>query len=109
MVRSGFRCSCHFTYAWDCPNRKPEGGAQPAAEVDSTPASGQPAAGARRDSDRGPEKDKPLAFVDDPATPEEWAAKQHLLFAGMPELKKGWIRIRSKSKGHLFYYNIATG
>lgn len=122
MVRSGLRCSCHFTYVWRCPNRKPEDGAQPAVEVESTSATSQAATGARLNSDRdraakprsGPRTpEKPPARVDDrvadPATPAEWAAKQHLLFAGMPELRKGWIRIRSKSKGDLFYYNTTTG
>lgn len=44
-----------------------------------------------------------------PETPEEWAAQQSKLFAGLPPLRRGWIRIRSKSKGLVYYYNMESG
>jgi len=45
----------------------------------------------------------------EPDTPEGWLAVQNKFFAGLPALKKGWIRIRSKSKGLVYYYNIDNG
>jgi len=52
---------------------------------------------------------KKTTAVPDPQTPEEWAALQDRLFPGMPALKPGWIRIRSKSKGLVYYYNMDSG
>lgn len=45
----------------------------------------------------------------DPETPEGWIAMQDTLFGNLPKLKAGWIRIRSKSKGLLYYYHVKTG
>jgi len=49
------------------------------------------------------------AMKREPDTPEEWAKQQDTIFAGQPELRPGWIRIRSKSKGLVYYYNMKTG
>merc|ERR1712032_870246 len=52
---------------------------------------------------------KATAPVKEPTTPEEWAAQQSRLFPNYPKLKKGWIRIRSKTKGLVYYYNTRNG
>jgi len=55
------------------------------------------------------QKPKAVAPVKEPKTPEEWAAQQCRLFPNHPKLKKGWIRIRSKTKGLVYYYNTRNG
>jgi len=59
----------------------------------------------------GPKKASPapVGGLSEPDTPEGWLAVQHKFFPGMPALQKGWIRIRSKSKGLVYYYNIDSG
>lgn len=45
----------------------------------------------------------------DPKTTDGWIAAQERLFGDQPKLKPGWIRIRSKSTGKLYFYNTNTG
>merc|ERR1712232_276871 len=45
----------------------------------------------------------------DPDTVEGWAAAQQRLFGGLHPLPKGWIRMRSKTKGLIYYYNLDSG
>lgn len=51
----------------------------------------------------------PSSTLKEPETPEEWAAQQDRKFPGMPPLRKHWIRIFSKSKGLIYYYNMLSG
>jgi len=65
-----------------------------------------------KEAKKEPQKPKVLkaaAPVKEPTTPEEWAAQQSRLFPNHPKLKKGWIRIRSKTKGLVYYYNTRNG
>lgn len=62
------------------------------------------------------EEDEEEAVIDpsaevpaDPDTLEGWITLQHRLFPGLPKLKPGWIRMRSKSRGLVYYYNVQTG
>eukprot|EP00929_Paragymnodinium_shiwhaense_P100749 TRINITY_DN632_c4_g1_i1.p1 TRINITY_DN632_c4_g1~~TRINITY_DN632_c4_g1_i1.p1 ORF type:complete len:585 (+),score=144.82 TRINITY_DN632_c4_g1_i1:135-1889(+) len=54
---------------------------------------------------------KPEAPVPEkmPTTMEEWKAAQSRLFGHLPKLPEGWIRMKSKSKGLLYFYNWQTG
>jgi len=45
----------------------------------------------------------------EPTSVHEWAAQQQRLFGHLPALAADWIRIRSKSKGTLYLYNMKTG
>lgn len=56
-----------------------------------------------------PKKKKRKRTVEDPESLEGWIEMQDVIFAGEKPLKKGWIRIRSKSKGLVYYYNKETG
>merc|ERR1712107_770996 len=47
--------------------------------------------------------------LQDPDTVEEWIALQDAIFGSLPPLPKGWIRIRSKSRGLVYFYNTKTG
>jgi len=49
------------------------------------------------------------ASVTQPETVDEWVAAQRELFPGLPALPRGWIRMRSKSTGLTFYYNVDSG
>eukprot|EP00435_Cladocopium_sp_Y103_P024017 s1405_g5.t2 len=44
-----------------------------------------------------------------PATPEQWAAAQSKFFPGSHKLRPNWIRIRSKSTGEVYFYNMVSG
>jgi len=44
-----------------------------------------------------------------PSTPEEWQLAQARLFGSLPPLKPNWIRIRAKSTGKVYYYNMVSG
>ncbi|CAE7663661.1 HET-E1 [Symbiodinium necroappetens] len=44
-----------------------------------------------------------------PSTPEEWQLAQARLFGALPPLKPNWIRIRAKSTGKVYYYNMVSG
>lgn len=44
-----------------------------------------------------------------PNTPEEWQAAQSRFFSGRPKLRPHWIRIRSKSTGKVYFYNMVSG
>mmetsp|Transcript_72807 Transcript_72807/g.210789 ORF Transcript_72807/g.210789 Transcript_72807/m.210789 type:complete len:86 (+) Transcript_72807:1289-1546(+) len=70
------------------------------AEAGAAKRPAAPAPGAR-----GGAKASPV----EPDTPEEWQELQDEMFPGMPPLLPGWIRIRSKSKGLVYYYNMETG
>lgn len=50
-----------------------------------------------------------LETAKEPDSLEGWKAAQDRLFGHMRPLRKGWIRIRSKSKGLLYYYNVVSG
>eukprot|EP00434_Breviolum_minutum_P035396 symbB.v1.2.031333.t1/scaffold3624.1/size53936/3 len=43
-----------------------------------------------------------------PNTPEEWQAAQSRFFSGRPKLRPHWIRIRSKSTGKVYFYNMIS-
>lgn len=45
----------------------------------------------------------------DPDSVEGWIIQQNQIFHGMPKLQKNWIRIRSKSTGLVYYYNVESG
>mmetsp|Transcript_25551 Transcript_25551/g.56329 ORF Transcript_25551/g.56329 Transcript_25551/m.56329 type:complete len:506 (-) Transcript_25551:141-1658(-) len=47
--------------------------------------------------------------AEEPTSVEGWIAAQATLFAGESRLPKGWIRIRSKSKGLVYFYNVVSG
>jgi len=66
-------------------------------------------ASAPRKAAAAPPRKQPRTSLPDPQTPEEWAEVQDELFPGLAPLKKGWIRIRSKSKGLVYFYNIDSG
>lgn len=46
---------------------------------------------------------------EDPTTTEGWVEAQDRLFGNLPPLKDGWIRIRSKSSGLVYYYSTKNG
>jgi len=52
---------------------------------------------------------KPAVPEKMPATTEEWRASQDRLFGDLPKLPDGWIRMKSKTKGLIYYYNFKTG
>jgi len=45
----------------------------------------------------------------EPQTKEEWMRRQKEFFSHLPALPKGWIRVRAKSHGKIYYYNVNTG
>lgn len=49
------------------------------------------------------------APTEDPDTTQGWIKHQDTIFAGLPKLPKDWIRIRSKSKGLVYFYNTRLG
>jgi len=53
--------------------------------------------------------DPPADNEAEPTTTEGWIAAQDRLFHGQPKLKAGWIRIRSKTRGLVYYYNTKNG
>mmetsp|Transcript_144494 Transcript_144494/g.402561 ORF Transcript_144494/g.402561 Transcript_144494/m.402561 type:complete len:465 (-) Transcript_144494:85-1479(-) len=67
-----------------------------------------PVAAARGEAE-APREVGPVASLEDPDTTEGWVAAQSRLFAGLPKLPKGWIRIRSKTRGLVYFYNVDTG
>merc|ERR1712151_699211 len=58
---------------------------------------------------KAPRRSAPPENEADPDTVEGWAAAQQRLFGGLPPLPKGWIRMRSKTKGLIYYYNLDSG
>lgn len=55
------------------------------------------------------EEEDPDACYEEPTTTEGWIKAQKRLFGTLPRLPKGWIRIRSKSKGLIYFYNVEDG
>jgi len=49
------------------------------------------------------------APMEEPETKEGWIKHQKAFFGNLPPLPTGWIRIRSKSSGNVYYYNVDTG
>lgn len=46
---------------------------------------------------------------EEPDSVEGWVKAQKRLFSGLPKCPKGWIRIRSKSRGLVYFYNVDDG
>merc|ERR1712062_366452 len=61
---------------------------------------------ARAEGDDGDDEDDPNRV---PESVDGWVKAQHRLFSGLSKLPKGWIRMRSKSKGLIYFYNVDTG
>lgn len=61
------------------------------------------------DEDEDPLAPLDLDALDEPSTTEGWKKAQSRLFGGLPPLKNGWIRIRSKTTRLVYYYNTLTG
>lgn len=66
------------------------------------------------EADMDEDEEDPLApldldALDEPSTTEGWVKAQARIFGGMPPLKDGWIRIRSKTTRLVYYYNTKTG
>lgn len=55
---------------------------------------------------KAPPKEQELPL---PTSPAEWAAAQKRLFGDLPPLPPGWIRIRSRTSGEVYFYNQVTG
>jgi len=88
-----------------------EGGDEPEAKVNKEvkPARQRPRKAREPEAVEEPAADEE-ADVEDPETLDGWVKMQDIIFKGMKPLKKGWIRIRSKSRGGLvYYYNRDTG
>eukprot|EP00930_Biecheleria_cincta_P045043 TRINITY_DN31044_c0_g1_i1.p1 TRINITY_DN31044_c0_g1~~TRINITY_DN31044_c0_g1_i1.p1 ORF type:complete len:468 (-),score=115.33 TRINITY_DN31044_c0_g1_i1:22-1425(-) len=66
------------------------------------------------EADMDEDEEDPLApldldALDEPSTTEGWVKAQARIFGGLPPLKDGWIRIRSKTTRLVYYYNTRTG
>merc|ERR1711879_1115600 len=57
----------------------------------------------------GNESEEEEDEVQEPKTLDEWIKAQQRLFSGLSRLPKGWIRLRSKSTGLIYFYNVTSG
>jgi len=70
-----------------------------------------PAPAGRRKAGRDASTAEPVVEdeVEEPDSLEGWIAMQDTIFGDLPPLPRNWIRIRSKTKGLVYYYNTKNG